>query len=111
MDRKGFICISHLQVTAHHFGIPEQQLKAGIWRQELMQRPWRNAAYWFVPYGFLNLLSYTPQGHLPNAGIAPSELGPPTSVINQDSPGRLAYKKSDGSDHSLKVPSSQMTLA
>ena len=29
-----------------------------IWRQELMQRPLRNAAYWLAPYGLLNLISY-----------------------------------------------------
>jgi hypothetical protein len=29
-----------------------------IWRQELMQRPLGNAAYWLVPYGLLNLISY-----------------------------------------------------
>jgi hypothetical protein len=27
--------------------------RAGTWRQELMQRPWRDAAYWLVPQGFV----------------------------------------------------------
>jgi hypothetical protein len=26
---------------------------AGAWRQELMLRPWRNAAYWLAPHGLL----------------------------------------------------------
>jgi hypothetical protein len=26
--------------------------------QELMQRPWRSAAYWLAPHGLLSLLSY-----------------------------------------------------
>jgi hypothetical protein len=30
--------------------------RAGTWRQELMQRSWRDAAYWLVPHGLLSLL-------------------------------------------------------
>ena len=30
--------------------------RAGTWRQELMQRPWRRAAYWLVLHGLLSLL-------------------------------------------------------
>jgi hypothetical protein len=26
--------------------------RAGIWRQELMQRPWRGAAYWLAQLAF-----------------------------------------------------------
>jgi len=32
--------------------------KAGTWRQELMQRPWRDAPYWLASPGFLSLLSF-----------------------------------------------------
>jgi hypothetical protein len=32
--------------------------RAGTWRQELRQRPWRDAAYWIASSGLLNLLSY-----------------------------------------------------
>ena len=35
--------------------------RAGTWKQELMQRPWRDVAYWLASYGFLSLLSYRPQ--------------------------------------------------
>jgi hypothetical protein len=35
--------------------------RAGTWRQELMQKPWRDAAYWLTLYGLLNLLSYRTQ--------------------------------------------------
>jgi hypothetical protein len=31
--------------------------KVGTWRQELMQRPWRGAAFWLAPCGLLSLLS------------------------------------------------------
>ena len=37
--------------------------KAGTWRQELMQRPWRGAAYWFASPGLLSLISYRTQDH------------------------------------------------
>jgi hypothetical protein len=32
--------------------------RAGTWRQELMHRPWRGAAYWLAPHGLLSLLPY-----------------------------------------------------
>lgn len=32
-------------------------------RQELEQKPWRRAAYWLVPHGWLSLLSYSIQDH------------------------------------------------
>lgn len=39
--------------------------QAGTWRLELKQMPWGKAAYWLAPDGFLNLLSYISQSHLP----------------------------------------------
>ena len=39
--------------------------KAGTWRQELMQRPWRGAAYWLAPHSLLSPLSYRTPNHLP----------------------------------------------
>jgi len=35
--------------------------KEGTWRQELMQKPWRGAAYWLAPHDFLHLFSYRTQ--------------------------------------------------
>jgi hypothetical protein len=32
--------------------------RAGTWRQELMQRPWRDVTYWIASSGLLSLLSY-----------------------------------------------------
>jgi hypothetical protein len=36
-----------------------QELKAGTWRQELLQRPQRGAANWIPLHGLLSLLSYS----------------------------------------------------
>ena len=41
---------------------------------ELLQRSWRDAAYWLVPYGLLFLLSYRTQDHQPKEGITHSGL-------------------------------------
>lgn len=35
-----------------------REVRAGAWRQELMQRPQRNAAYWLAPPGLFSLLPY-----------------------------------------------------
>jgi hypothetical protein len=43
--------------------------RAGTWRQELMQRPWKGAAYWLASPGLLSLLSCRTQGHQPRDGI------------------------------------------
>jgi hypothetical protein len=32
--------------------------RAGTWRQELIQGPWRGAAYWLAPWGLFSLLSF-----------------------------------------------------
>jgi hypothetical protein len=45
--------------------------RAGTWREELMQRPWRHAAYWLVLQGSLSLLCYrtiTPRTVPPTMG-------------------------------------------
>lgn len=57
----------------HHKG--SQDRKA---RQELKQKACRNAANWLAPPGFLSQLSHKPHDH------CHSELGPPTSIINQE---------------------------
>ena len=42
--------------------------RAETWRQGLMQRPWKGAAYWLAPHGLLSLLSYRTQDHQPRDG-------------------------------------------
>jgi hypothetical protein len=59
-----------LTVVVHQEGL---ELEAGIWRQELKLRPWRDAAYCLAPRGLLSLLSYVSQGH---QGCTDSWAGP-----------------------------------
>jgi hypothetical protein len=56
--------------------------RAGTWRQELMQKPWRGAAYWLAPHGLFSLLSYRTQDHQSRDGPTHNGLGPPTSITN-----------------------------
>jgi hypothetical protein len=42
----------------HNEEMPAQEIEAGTWRQELKQRPRRNAAYWLVPNGLFSMLLF-----------------------------------------------------
>jgi hypothetical protein len=58
--------------------------RAGTWRQELMQRPWNEAAYWLASHGLLRLLSYSTQGQQPRNGPTHNVLGPsPSSIVKK----------------------------
>ena len=50
--------------------------------QELMQRPWKGAAYWLAHHGLLSLLSYRTQNHQPRDGITHHGLGPLPLITN-----------------------------
>jgi hypothetical protein len=57
--------------------------RAGTWRQELMQRAWRGAAFWLAPHGLFSLLSYRTQDQLPTqGGITHNGQGPLPSIAN-----------------------------
>ena len=56
--------------------------RAGTWRQELMQRPWRSAAYWLASPGFLHLISYRTQDYQSRDSTTHNELGPPPLITN-----------------------------
>jgi hypothetical protein len=58
----------YFHLTAHDPGKPKPEFRAGAWRQELMQRPWRSAAYWLALHVLLCLFSYTTQDHLQRRG-------------------------------------------
>jgi hypothetical protein len=50
--------------------------RAGTWRRELMQRPWRDAAYWLASPDLLSLLSYRTQDYQPRDGTTHSGPSP-----------------------------------
>jgi hypothetical protein len=52
-------------------------LRAGTWRQELMQKPWRDATYGLAPYDLHNLLSYRTYNHQTRDSITHNGLSPP----------------------------------
>jgi hypothetical protein len=61
--------------------------------QELMQKPWMSAAYWFAFYNLFSLLSYTPRTTNQLRGsTAYSDLVSPTSIIIEKMHHRLAHR-------------------
>jgi hypothetical protein len=63
LGRKGFIQLT-LHVAIHHQRKSGLELKQ-VRKQELMQKPWRVALYWFASTGLLSLLSYRTQDYQP----------------------------------------------
>lgn len=49
--------IFNFRVILYHHGKSGQEIKARTWRQEVMQKSWRNAAYRFAHHSLLSLLS------------------------------------------------------
>jgi hypothetical protein len=73
-----------LQLRAQHPRKPGQELKAGIWSRDLIQRPWRSTARWPVSHGLLSLLPYPILDHLPRDGTTHSGQGLLTPIITQE---------------------------
>ena len=67
-----------------------RELKARTWRQELMQRSRRGAAYGLALHGLLSLLSYRTQDHQPRAGTTHNGLDPLPYIISKKMPYRFA---------------------
>ena len=79
--------------------------RSETWRQELMQKPWRCAAYWLVSHGLLSLLSCRTQDHQPR-------MAPPT--VGCVLPRQLRKYLTGGAYEGIfssEVPSFQITLA
>ena len=75
-----------MEFISHRFpykSSSSKAVKAGTWRQELMQRPWRCAAYWLAPHGLLSLLSFRCQDHQPRNGTTHNGPVPPTSITKK----------------------------
>lgn len=62
----------------HHGGKSRQVLKAGTWRWELKQGPWRTPLTGLVPLVLLSYFIYAAQTYLPRDGTVHSRLGPST---------------------------------
>jgi hypothetical protein len=78
LRRKGLI-----QLPLPHYGSSAKEIRTGTpMRQELMQRPWRGAAYSLALHGLLSLLSYRLLDHQSRDGITHNGLGPPLSITN-----------------------------
>lgn len=73
-----------------------------------MQRLHMSAAYWLTPHVFFSLLI----NYLLRGGSTHSELGTPTSIINQEN-NLKSYLKINlvGINSQVKVPLSKKTLA
>jgi hypothetical protein len=57
--------------------------RSGIWRQELMQSPLRDATYWLAPHGLFSLLPYrTQEDYRPREGTTQNGLGALPSITN-----------------------------
>jgi hypothetical protein len=54
--------------------------RSGTWSQELMQRLWKDAAYWIASPGLLSLLSYRTLDYQARDDTTHNGLGPPTLV-------------------------------
>jgi hypothetical protein len=71
LGRKGFIWLMLQSLLIIKGSQNRNSGRAGSWRQELMQKPWRGAAYWLPPHALLSLLSYRTQDHQPRDWALP----------------------------------------
>ena len=74
LGRKGFIQLT-LPYCCSSPGKSGLEFKQ-VWKQELMQRPWRDVHYWLASPGLLSLLSYrtktsSPEMVPPTRGLSP----------------------------------------
>jgi hypothetical protein len=56
--------------------------RAGTWRQELMQRPQKDATYWLALHCLLSLLSHRTPDLQFRDSTTHNGLGPPTSITD-----------------------------
>ena len=66
--------------------------RAGTWRRELMQKPWRDAVHWLAPNGSLSPFSYRAQDHLSRGSSTLQWTGPSSHQSSIKTPYRFAYR-------------------
>jgi hypothetical protein len=84
---------------------------AGSWKQELIRRPWKNAASWLAPHCLLSLLSYIIHAHPPKDVITLYGMDPPISIIKKIHNTGLPIGKSGVGIFSIEGLSPKMALA
>lgn len=98
MGRGAHFRSAYTIISVSRRGKSEQEFKAGSWRRELKQRPWRAAADWLALHG----CSSTAQKLCPGVTL-PIVVG--LSVIYPRKwPPRLAYRAVSHSIFSVEVP-------
>ena len=65
--------------------------RAGTWRQELVQRPWRSTLYWPASPDLLSLLSYRTQNQT-RGGTTHNGLDHPKSFTNYDNYSCISWR-------------------
>ena len=81
--------------------------RAGTWRQEQMQRPWRGVGYWLVPDGLLSLLMYRTQDDQLRVSTTYNKLAFPHWPLIK----KMPYSQIYGCMFSVEAPSSLMAPA
>jgi hypothetical protein len=92
VGRKGFILLlfPHALPFITKGSQDRNSSRAGIWRQELMQRPWRGAAYWLSSR---DLVCFLIEPMTTSSGMALPTVNwtHPRHSLNMDMPWQLAY--------------------
>ena len=77
VGRRGIIWL----VLPHHCA-SLKEVGTGSWKQELMQRLWKGAAYWLAPHDLLNLLLVESRTSSLGNGPTHSGLSLPPTITN-----------------------------
>ena len=75
LKRKGFLWLTLPQQC-----LALKDIRAGTWRQGVMLRPWRGAAYWLAFYGLLSLFAYRTLNHQTGDGSTHNGLAGPFPI-------------------------------
>lgn len=77
MGRRGEVSLSD---TPQSESLPEGSKDKTSIRHALMQRPWRNVAFWLALCGWPSLLLYTAHRHRLRGGSVHNRPDPPTTL-------------------------------